>query len=331
MTEKKQENIKEETCKPPIHVTSSPHLADFRFNTQQMMIDVLLGLAPLFIIAIIIFQWFAIKQVGLCILSCLVFEYIFTSMRARKPTLNDFSAVVTGVILGFSLPATAPWFASVIASLMAIGIGKVVFGGLGCNIFNPAMVGRAFVVFAFPMVFAPAAYAIADGIAPVTQATPLTIANDMVTPLWPMFIGNVNGSIGEVSALACLIGGIFLCILRTASWEIPVSAIVTLLVIAGIGNLLNLQAEWTVLHHLVSGAFLFGAFFIATDPVTSPISPKGKILFGAGYAAIVMLLRVYSNYPEGVMFAILLMNAVTPLLNKVTIPVPVGGPVPVRK
>lgn len=328
------ENSDKENTTPSIQVAVSPHLSDTSLTTRKMMIDVLIALIPLLAVAVWVFKWHVAVQVGISVLSCLLFEAIFTSWRLKKLSIGDCSAAVTGVILGLSLPWSAPWYVAFIGSMIAIGLGKMVFGGLGYNIFNPAMVGRAFVLFAFPMALGATAYQITgSGIEILTQATPLTVAKQLGqgTPLWALLIGNTNGSLGETSAIACLLGGIYLCIKRTASWEIPVSAILGLIVIAGIGNLTNSSAEWTVLHHLVGGAFLFGAFFIITDPVTSPLTPKGKWFFGLGFSAIVMLIRAFSGYPEGVMFAVLLMNAITPLINKWTIPIPLGGPVPERK
>jgi electron transport complex protein RnfD len=249
-------------------------------------------------------------------------------MRGRKATLGDLSAVVTGTILALSLPATAPWYVGVIGSAVAIGIGKVVFGGLGMNIFNPAMVGRAFVMIAFAGAMAASGYiASGQGVDIISQATPLTAfkQSDITTSLSALFMGTCNGSLGETSALACLLGGIFLCIRRVASWEIPAGVLISALFWGGIANLTHVHSQWTVLHHLLSGALLFGAFFIATDPVTSPLSPKGKWIFGVGVGSIIMLLRIFSGYPEGVMFAVLLLNALTPLINRWTIPRPFGG------
>ena len=164
----------------------------------------------------------------------------------------------------------------------------------------------------------------------ISQATPMTMVRQTgsVTSLWALMVGTTNGSLGEISAIACVIGGLYLCIRRTASWEIPVGMIVAAAVIGGIANLANVDAQWTVLHHLLGGALLFGAFFIATDPVSSPLTPKGKYIFGAGIGALVMILRLFSGYPEGVMFAVLLMNGVVPLIDRWTVPRPVGGPVP---
>lgn len=297
-------------------------------TTRIMMRDVLIALIPVILSALYFFRWGAVKQLLICIIACLLAEALFTRMRSRPLRLGDLSATVTGAILGLSLPATAPWYVGVIAAGIAIGIGKMVFGGLGGNIFNPAMVGRAFVMIAFAGDLAASGYINAAGTVDIlSQATPLTAfkQTDIVTSMAPMFFGYTNGSIGETSALACLLGGLWLCLRRVASWEIPAAVILSTLVIAGIGNLLNLDSQWTVVHHLLGGALLFGAFYIATDPVTSPLTAKGKWIFGIGIGALVMVLRYFSGYPEGVMFAVLLMNAVTPLINRWSIPRPFGG------
>jgi len=265
-------------------------------------------------------------------------------MRGRKATLGDCSAALTGVILALSLPWSAPWHIAVIASGAAIGLGKAVFGGLGQNLFNPAMVGRAFVMISFAGALGASAY-VADAklvdIEILTQATPLTAAKmgtpEQIPGLWALFVGQCNGSLGEVSALACLLGGLYLCLRRTASWEIPLGVLLPVVAIGGLANGLGGSEpvlavfKVTVLQHLLCGAVLFGAFFIATDPVTSPLSPKGKFFFGLGTGFLIMVLRLFSGYPEGVMFAVLLMNAITPLLNRWTIPTPVGGPMPPPK
>jgi electron transport complex protein RnfD len=235
---------------------------------------------------------------------------------------------VTGVILALSLPGPAPWYVGFIASFVAIGIGKTIFGGVGMNLFNPAMVGRAFVMIAFASVLAAAGYQDAgSAVDAVTQATPMDTfkQSGVATPLSALFFGLTNGSLGETSALACLIGGLFLCIRRSSSWEIPAGVILSATVFGGIANLINPDAAWTVLHHLLGGSLLFGAFFIATDPVSSPLTPKGKFIFGLGVGALIMLLRLFSGYPEGVMFAVLLMNGLTPLINRWTIPQPLGA------
>ena len=313
---------------PVIHVSPSPHLSNQALTTQRIMFDVVIGLVPVVLMALYVFRLYAVKQLAICIVSCLLAEALFTRMRGRALSLKDGSALVTGIILALSLPGTAPWYVGFIASVVAIGIGKAIFGGVGMNLFNPAMVGRAFVMIAFASVLAAGGYQDAgSAVDAVTQATPLDSFKQTgaVTPLFALFFGLTNGSLGETSALACLLGGIYLCIRRTASWEIPAGFILSVVVLGGIANLANPDTGWTVLHHLLGGSLLFGAFFIATDPVSSPMTPKGKFIFGIGVGALIMLLRIFSGYPEGVMFAVLLMNALTPLINRWTIPRPLGA------
>jgi electron transport complex protein RnfD len=312
---------------PAIQVGHSPHLYNISFTARRMMIDVLIALLPVAAMSVYLFRMYAVKQMGICLFTCMAAEAAFVRMRGRDFSLTDCSAAVTGIILGLSLPATAPWYAGVIASVVAIGIGKVIFGGLGMNLFNPAMVGRAFVMIAFAGVMAASGYeSTGTGIDAITQATPLNAFKQMgiTTPLGDLFFGFTNGSLGETSALACLIGGIYLCIRRTASWEIPAGVIAAVLVMGGIADFTGGTSDWTVMHHLCSGSLLFGAFFIATDPVSSPMTARGKFIFGAGVGFFIMVLRFFSGYAEGVMFAVLLMNAVTPLINRWTIPTVMG-------
>jgi electron transport complex protein RnfD len=311
-----------------IHVAPSPHVFSTQLTTKIMMRDVIIALTPVIIAAIYLFAWLAVKQLVICVAACMAAETVFIHLRKRSISLNDLSALVTGILLGLSLPASAPWYVGCIGSAVAMGIGKMVFGGLGMNIFNPAMVGRAFVMIAFAGDLAASGYVDpGSGVDIISQATPLTAfkQSGASTALASLFWGQTNGSLGETSAAACLLGGIYLCVRRTASWEIPASVVISVVVIAGAANLYHPAASWTALHHLLGGALLFGAFFIATDPVTSPLTPKGKWIYGAGIGALVMVLRLFSGYPEGIMFAVLLMNAVTPLINRWTIPRPFGG------
>jgi electron transport complex protein RnfD len=329
MTENSQTTTSEPSAAAPvIHVSPSPHLSNQALTTQRIMLDVVIGLLPVVLMALYVFRLYAVKQLAICVVSCLAAEALFTKMRGRSLPLKDCSALVTGVILALSLPGPAPWYVGFIASFVAIGIGKTIFGGVGMNLFNPAMVGRAFVMIAFASVLAAAGYQDAgSAVDAVTQATPMDTFKQtgVATPLSALFFGLTNGSLGETSALACLIGGLFLCIRRTASWEIPAGVILAVAVFGGIANLINPDAAWTVLHYLLGGSLLFGAFFIATDPVSSPLTPKGKFIFGLGVGALIMLLRLFSGYPEGVMFAVLLMNGLTPLINRWTIPQPLGA------
>jgi Na+-translocating ferredoxin:NAD+ oxidoreductase subunit D len=308
-------------------VAPSPHLAEAGRTTGRMMTDVLVALTPVAGAAVYFFHWSAVCQMVICLATCLAFEALCALMRRRHPTLGDGSAAVTAVILALSLPATAPWYTAVIGSVAAIGIGKALFGGLGMNLFNPAMVGRAFVMISFAGALGAAGYQDpGSAIDIMTRATPLTAfqQSGITAGLGDLLIGRTNGSPGETSALACLAGGLFLCLRRSAAWRIPAAMLAAAggiaLLASGIG-----AEGWTVGHHLFSGAMLFGAFFIATDPVSSPLTPAGQMIYGAGIGALVMVIRLFSGYPEGVMFAVLLMNALTPLINRWTIPTPFGG------
>ena len=320
---------------PELHVAPGPHLSSQSSTTRRMMLDVLLGLLPVMGMAVAVFRWYAVLQISLCVAGCLVAEALFAFWRGRRAPMADLSAAVTGVILGLSLPWSAPWYVGVVASFVAIGLGKAVFGGLGQNIFNPAMVGRAFVMISFASVMGATAY-VRPGIAVevLTRATPLTAAKEAagteLPGLWMMFVGNTNGSLGETSALACLLGGAYLCWRRAASWEVPLSVLAGAATIAAVANLVNPETPLTVLHHLLGGALIFGAFFIATDPVTNPLTQRGKVVFGVGVGVLVVVIRLLSNYPEGVVFAILLMNAMVPLINRWMVPRPFGGPLPTR-
>lgn len=317
-----------EPTAPVIHVSPSPHLVQTASSTRRMMMDVLIALVPVVAMSLFVFRGYALFQLAVCLGGCLLAELIFVKMRGRPSTLKDGSAIVTGIILAMSLPGTAPWYVGIIAAFVAIGIGKIIFGGMGMNLFNPAMVGRAFVMISFAGALAASGFEdVRSAVDAISQATPMNAykMNGAVTPLTHLFWGTTNGSLGETSALACLLGGLYLVIRRTASWEIPAGLIVAVLVLGGVANLAGPADGWTVLHHILGGSLLFGAFFIATDPVTSPLTPTGKFIFGMGTGLLIMVLRLFSGYPEGVMFAVLFMNALTPLINRWTIPTPFGG------
>ncbi len=316
-----------EDVAPVIYVSPSPHLVQTATSTRRMMVDVLIALAPVVAMSLFVFKGYALFQLAVCLAGSLAAELIFVKMRGKPSTLKDCSAIVTGVILAMSLPGTAPWYIGIIAAFVAIGIGKVIFGGLGMNLFNPAMVGRAFVMISFAGALAASGFEdVQSTVDAVSQATPMNAykMNGVVTPLVSLFLGTTNGSLGETSALACLLGGLYLVIRRTASWEIPVGLLTAVAIIGGLADLMGPADGWTILHHIFGGSVLFGAFFIATDPVTSPLTPKGKLIFGFGTGVLIMTLRLFSGYPEGVMFAVLLMNALTPLINRWMIPKPFG-------
>ena len=332
--------------RPVVHLGPSPHLVDTSLTTRRMMIDVLIGLSPVLLMAVVVFRWYAVTQVGLCVLACMATEMVWTRLQRRPLSIGDYSAAVTGVILGLSLPWSAPWYVVVIGSVVSIGLGKLVFGGLGYNLFNPAMVGRAFVMLSFARDLGASAYVVLEHkLFVVTRATPLSIAKQFAADLaggkvitrdlqvqmesarevWPLLVGQVNGSLGETSALALLVGGCYLLIRRTISWEIPAGILLTAFLFVEFGYLTNIT-YFPPLQHVISGSLLFGALFIATDPVTSPLTSRGRFIFGIGIGVLVVVIRVFSSYPEGVMFAVLVMNAAVPLINRWTIPTPLGGP-----
>jgi len=339
-------------AEPTLHIAPSPHMRESGYTTRRMMVDVLIALTPTTAAAIFFYHQWAIIQLLLCVGGCLVTEAVFTHARKRKLSLGDLSAVVTGVILALSLPWNTPWFISLIASVVAISLGKMIFGGLGMNLFNPAMVGRTFVMLAFAGAVGAPAYVVGvdrnpgnetivtvadhtalDGSAldGISSATPLTAhkQNGTDIPVGWLVLSSCYSSLGE-RGIFVLIGGFFLLMRRTISWRIPLGAIISVALIAGIRDLAGYSDGWTITHHLFSGAFFLGAFFILTDPVTSPVTSKGRWIFGLLFGALVMLLRILSNYPEGVMFSILLVNALVPLINRWTIPKPFGGVVPQR-
>ena len=320
---------------PALHVAPGPHLTSASYTTRRMMLDVLIGLVPVVGMALAMFRWYAVLQICLCVAACLAAELLFASWRGRRAPLADLSAAVTGVILGLSLPWSAPWYVGIVASFVAMGLGKAVFGGLGQNIFNPAMVGRAFVMISFASVMGATSYVrVGAALEVLTRATPLTTAKEAagtdLPGLWVMFLGNTNGSLGETSVLACLLGGFYLCWRRAASWELPVSVLVGAALTAALANLLQPDTPLTVLHHLTGGSLVFAAFFIVTDPVTSPLTWRGKVVFGLGVGVLVVIIRLLSNYPEGVVFAVLLMNSMVPLINRWMVPKPLGGSLPAR-
>ena len=312
------------------------------------MIDVLIAMTPVIGMAVYVFHWYAVTLVGLCAFSCVVTELLLNRLGGRPASVADGTALVTGVILGLSLPWSSPWYIAVLGSVAAIGLGKLAFGGLGCNIFNPAMVGRAFVMLSFARQMGTTAYMASDsqdiGLDAVSRATPLAIAKQLAADLaegritagelelrleeapsiWGLLVGQVNGSLGETSAVAIVLGGIYLLSRRVISWEIPLSMILVCFIFIELGHYIALT-PFDPLHHLISGSLLFGAFFIATDPVTSPLTRKAKLLYGAGIGFLVLVIRLFSSYPEGVMFAVLVMNATVPLLDRWTIPRPLGA------
>ena len=307
-------------------VSPSPHLHT-KTSTKSLMRDVVIALIPAVIVSVLFYGWSELLVLGVSVASCILLEYLITKYLLKGGcTICDWSAVITGVLLALNLPATTPWWVVLIGAVVAIGVAKMTFGGLGQNLFNPAIVGRVFLLISFPTYMTdwtkPAGFignAIADG---YTGATPLGIAKEggvaAIEGLdyMDMLFFNIGGSAGELSAIALLLGFAYLLIRRVIRPYITLSILGTVAVFSGIFWAIN-PAEYTdPIFNLLTGGLLLGSIFMATDYVTSPMSNWGGVVFGVGIGLITMLIRYFGAYPEGVSFAILIMNSVVPLLNK---------------
>jgi len=328
-----------------LRVSCSPHISEAR-STRSVMLDVIIGLVPAMAAAGYYFRFYALILISTCVISACITEWLCNLIRKKENSLGDLSAVVTGIILALSVPPTLPVWAAIIGSAFSIAIGKMVFGGLGANIFNPAMAGRAFLTVSFGALMTtwtvPATVdATMPKISPdntthaTTQATPLAFSKEAIKGKMKIEVvneqlklistGEVGGCLGETSAVALLIGGLYLLIRRTINIHIPFAVIISVVAFAGIVYLIDSDKYPLPIFHLTSGGLLLCAFFIATDPVTAPLTPKGMWIFGFGVGAIIMLIRIVGEYPEGVMYSVLLMNAMTPLIDRFCKPVPAGG------
>ena len=314
-------------------VTSSPHIHNGE-SIPVVMYNVVAALAPGALVGIYVFGFPALKMIITCIIFAILSEYFFQKIAKRKVTISDGSAVVTGLLLAMNLPSAAPWWVGALGSVIAIIIGKQVFGGLGHNPFNPALVARVFLLISFPVQMTKwMKPAVGSFFHPdmVTEATPLGlvkedillhghIVNASKVSLFDLFVGNVGGCIGEVSALALIAGGIYLIYRGYVRWQIPVFFILTVFVFTGIFWLIDPSKYINPMYHVLSGGLMLGAFFMATDMVTSPITEKGMIIFGIGCGLLTSIIRLWGGYPEGVSFAILLMNACVPIIDRFTRP-----------
>ncbi len=300
-------------------ISSSPHAFN-KIAVPQMMWGVAIALIPPIAASIIFFKILAVKLLLTCIVSCALTEAVIRKLRKKNIALKDGSAVVTGILLALVLPPSIPLWAASVGSVVAVGLGKQLFGGLGFNIFNPALLGRAFLMAAFPAFLT--RWTAPFTLDAVTGATPLGLMKfeHLGTPYLNLFLGNISGSLGETSAAAILLGGAYLFIKRYADWRIPVSFLATASLLGGILYMTNPDLFPTPLFQLLSGGMLIGAIFMATDPVTSPVTKKGRWIFGIGCGVFVIIIRGWSGLPEGVMYSILLMNSITPLLNRYTKP-----------
>ena len=316
---------------PTLETVAGPHISHPGLTTQSMMRDVLIGLAAPVLAALYFFRAAALQQLAICFVSAWLTELICCGMRRRKSTLLDGSVTVTALIFALSLPPLLPWYATAIGMFTAVALGKIVFGGLGFNVFNPAMVGRAFLMLAFPIEMT--SWAEPLTVDAITQATPLAASkfSGQMTDVSPLFFGNVSGSLGETSALAMLVGGLWILWRRVADWRLTLGMVVGVAAMALLQSLTSDPSHSPgVLRHLCAGSVLFAAFFIVTDPVTSPLTRNGRWIFGLLAGVLTMMIRWFGGYPEGVMFSVLLANAVVPLIDRATPTTPVGGKVRLR-
>ena len=291
-----------------LHVSSSPHIHSGK-STQKIMLDVIIALLPATIAGTIIFGLRSLLVIGVCIGVCVLCEFLFNKIVKKDITITDLSAVVTGLILALNIPVDAPLWQAAVGSVFAIVIVKCIFGGIGKNIVNPAASARVFMLVAFSALAKPS---FPKGVDAVASATPLAqLADNKAPELLDVFLGNIGGSIGETCTLALIIGGVFLIARKVITWHIPVSFIGTvfLFTLAVKGDLME-ALLWTL-----SGGLFLGAIFMATDYVTSPATPKGRIIFGIGAGFITVVIRFWGVYPEGVSFAILIMNILNPYID----------------
>lgn len=312
-------------------ISPSPHVHGGD-SIEKNMYGVLIALVPTFIFSIVFFGLGAILVTLTSVAACLVFEYVIQKyLMKQRPTIWDGSAIITGVLLAFNLPSSLPLWIVVIGALVAIGIGKMSFGGLGNNIFNPALVGRVFLLISFPVQMTtwpvPNGFATADA---VTGATPLALVKEAVKngqavgdtlssvgiTTGNLLLGNIGGSLGEVAAIGLLLGFTYMLIRKIISWHIPVAIFATVIVFSGILNLADPAQFAGPVFHLFTGGLMLGAIFMATDYVTSPMTHKGMLIYGVGIGLLTVIIRVFGAYPEGMSFAILIMNGFTPLINR---------------
>jgi electron transport complex protein RnfD len=290
-------------------VSPAPHFRRKR-DTQSIMLDVIIALMPAFIAAVLFFGWRALLVVSVCVLTCVLGELGFQKLCKRHVTVNDFSAVVTGILLGFNLPYTIPIWQAVFGSVVAIIVVKQLFGGIGKNFANPAITARIVMMVSFASSMT--SFSKIDG---VSTATPLTELGS--NKLLDLFLGNHAGSLGETCALALIIGGIYLICRRVITWHIPVTFI-------GSAAIFGAIAGHNPIEYILCGGLLLGAIFMATDYSTSPPTSWGKVIFGIGCGALTFIIRQFGGYNEGVSFAILIMNILTPYITTLTRKKPLG-------
>lgn len=306
-----------------INVSPSPHVAG-EYSVKKIMYGVVLALMPALAASVYYFGLGAIIVTLVSIASCVAFEYLIQKYIIKtEPTLTDGSAVLTGLLLAFNVPSNLPIWIIIIGALVSIGVGKMSFGGLGQNPFNPALVGRVFLLISFPvqMTTWPLPNGLKTGYADaVTGATPLSLLSEGALETIPshmqLFMGQMGGSMGEVSAIALILGLVFMLYRKIITWHIPVILVGTVFAFTGLLHLANPTDFAGPVFHILTGGVMLGAIFMATDMVTSPMTPKGMAIFAIGIGVITVLIRTFGAYPEGISFAILIMNAFVPIINQ---------------
>lgn len=329
---KKKPDPRKKLAKPEhtLILNSSPHLHTTK-SVNSIMWSVIIALLPAIAMSVYYFGLPAVRLMLTCVISAVVTEAVMNLMKKERLTIIDGSAVITGILLALTLPPSFRLSSAALGAIVAMSLGKHIFGGIGQNIFNPALLGRAFLQASFPVAITTWSNPITNKFAnvdAVSTATPLGSFKfeKILTDHSDLLFGNIGGSLGETSALAILIGGIFLLVLKNADWRIPVSLIASVIIIGGVFWLVDPTKYPDPLFHLLSGGLMLGAFFMATDMVTSPITTKGAWIFGAGAGFLIVIIRLFGGLPEGVMYSILLMNGVTPLINRYTRPRIFGEP-----
>ena len=297
-----------------LNVSTSPHIHS-PVNTRRIMADVLIALAPAAIAGTVIFGLRALAVIAVCVISAVLAEFLFNLICKRPHTVGDLSAAVTGLLLALNVPANLPLWQGAVGSVFAIIVVKCLFGGIGCNFANPAITARIFMTISFGTMASTAFPKVVDTVA---TATPLAGGEASTLDL---LLGLHGGAIGEVCAVALILGGVYLLIRQVISWHTPVAFIGTLFLVM----LLATGSPAEALNQILMGGLLLGAIFMATDYATTPVTKWGKVVFGIGCALITAVIRLWGNYPEGVSFAILLMNILTPYIDKLTVKRPLGG------
>lgn len=305
-------------------VSPSPHVHS-DYSTVRLMGDVVIALLPALMVSVRVFGWSVLLVTAVSVASCVLLEFLVQKYLVKGPvTVNNLSAVVTGLLLAMNLPANIPLWIVVVGAVVAIGVAKMPFGGLGKNIFNPALAARVFLLIAYPVQMTsfplPTLAGVADAYSGATAlgAAKAHLVDFASFDALSMFTGAMGGSFGEISALALLLGFVYLLMRRVITWHIPVAVLGTMALFAAIyGATQSVELAWQMpTFHLLAGGALLGAIFMATDYVTSPMTTKGMVIYGVGIGAITMCIRLWGAYPEGMSFAILIMNSVVPLINK---------------